>query len=161
MYAKITGKMRWGNSRKADTVGVVMSDKQSEILPDDLAVVDPEARDRRDFLLSLGKWSKVVIGGVALGGALLPAHEARAIGWSNHGNWVNLGGGGPGWGGGGWGWGGWGYGPGWFNGPGWVNGPGWYDRPGWGGPPRWYDGPRWRSWHNRPWRDRDWYNGRW
>jgi hypothetical protein len=79
-----------------------MSDKQyeSESLPSDLAAADLEARKRREFLLSLGKWSKVVIGGVLLGGVLVPDQNAKA--W----------GGGPGGGAGLWynsgaGWGGW------------------------------------------------------
>ncbi|MCO5761933.1 MAG: hypothetical protein NHG36_10525, partial [Chromatiaceae bacterium] len=55
-----------------------MSDKESESLPNDLEVADPEARSRRDFLLSLGKWSKVVIGGVLLGGAFVLEQDASA-----------------------------------------------------------------------------------
>lgn len=114
-------------------------------------IVESDLQDRRDFLISLGKWSKAVIGGVVLGGVLLPGKEAEAVGWSNHGNWVNLGGGGPGWGGPGWG-----YGPGWYNRPGWYNGrPGWYNRRR-----RWHNGPGWYNrsgWYNRP----RWVNGSW
>ncbi len=123
--------------------GVVMSDKQSESLRGDLASADLEARDRREFLLSLGKWSKVVIGGVLLGGALVPDQDAKA--W----------GGGPGGGAGLW----YNSGAGWG---GWVQQPwGWYDRPRWYNGPRWYDGPRWRGhdWYDRPRYNRPWYNG--
>lgn len=131
-----------------------MTEKDQEVSQSDPLVADPNLHDRRDFLISLGKWSKAVIGGVVLGGVLIPEHEAKAVGWSNHGNWVNLGGGGPGWGG--WGWG---YGPGWGNGPGWYDG--WHNNR-----PRWYNGrPGGRCWHgwcNRPYRGRrGWYNRGW
>jgi hypothetical protein len=123
-----------------------MADEEYEISPFMPEVTEQEARQRRDFLISMGKWSKAVIGGVVLGSVLLPGKEAEAIGWSNHGNWVNLGGGGPGRG---WrrGWPGWGYG--WYNGrPGWYNRPrwGWHNhRPGWYNQPNWING----SWINR------------
>ena len=57
-----------------------MSDRQSESesLPEDLATAELEACERREFLLSLGKWSKAVIGGVLLGGALMPEQDAKA-----------------------------------------------------------------------------------
>ncbi len=124
-----------------------MSDKATESLPGDPVAADLEAQDRREFLLSLGKWSKVVIGGALLGGALLPEQDAQA--W----------GGGPGGGAGLWynsgnGWGGWVQQPwGWYDGPRWRNRPywnngGWYDRP-------WYN----RPWYNRPWYNGGWYNG--
>ena len=118
-----------------------MSDNERESSQDEPAIEEPVLRERRDFLIGLGKWSKAVIGGVVLGGVLLPGKEAEAVGWSNHSNWVNLGGGGPGWGGPRWGWGGgWGYGPGWYNRRRhWYNGPGWYNRP------RWVNG----GWYNR------------
>lgn len=121
-----------------------MTDKEQETLPDDSVVEDTEAYGRRDFLVSLGKWSKAVIGGVVLGGLMVPGHEAKAVGWSNHGNWVNLGGGWPGYGGGGWGNRG-----GWWNRGGWCR-PGWCNRrrPGW-----WN-----RGWGNRGWGNRGWYN---
>ena len=63
--------------------------------------------NRRDFLKSLGKWSTIIIGGIALGGVVAPEESA---GWLNGGGgWVNArGGGGGGWvnrsGGGGGGW---------------------------------------------------------
>lgn len=66
---------------------------------------------RRDFLTSLGKWSKVVIGAAIGAGALLAAEqpaEAYGSAWANRGGgggWANRGGGGA-WanrgGGGGW-----------------------------------------------------------
>ena len=134
---------------------VVMSNQAHESLPanpeiqDNTPTAPAEQRGRRDFLVSLGRWSKVVIGGALLGGALTPERDAGAVGWGNRGgghggSWVNLGGGGGGWGGS-WGWGG-GSG-GWYNGGrgSWYNGGGWYDRP----------------WNNRPWYNRPWYNGGW
>ncbi|MBK8182359.1 MAG: hypothetical protein IPK63_05350 [Candidatus Competibacteraceae bacterium] len=121
-----------------------MADEEREVAPTESEVVEPDLEDRRNFLIGLGKWSKAVIGGVVLGGVLLPGKEAEAVGWSNRGNWVNLGGGGPGWG-----WPGWGYGPGWYNGRGWYNQrPGWYNRR--------------RGWYNRGWYNRPrWVNGGW
>ena len=126
-----------------------MSDRQSEALPGDLATAEPEARERREFLLSLGKWSKAVIGGVLLGGALTPGQDARAQG---AGVWYNSG---RGWGG----WveapGGWYDRPNWYNGPGWYNGPRWYNRPYWRGRPHWHN----HGWYDRPHYRRPWYNG--
>jgi len=74
-----------------------------------------EQKSRRDFLRSLGRWSAIIIGGVALGGMMGPTDAA---GWVNGGGgwvnargggggaaWVNRGGGGAGWvnrGGGSW-----------------------------------------------------------
>ena len=118
------------------------------------APLDEQQHRRRDFLVSLGRWSKAVIGGVLLGGGLVtPERDAKALGWGNrgggNGSWVNLGGGGWGGGGGG-GWGG-----GWINlgGGGWYNTGGGYDRP-WNNR-GWYN----RSWNNRPWYNGGWYNG--
>ena len=61
-------------------------------------------QSRRDFLLSLGKWSKVVIAGAVLGTGLLGhEREAQAGAWVNRrggwggGGWINGGGGGGGW----------------------------------------------------------------
>ncbi|HYQ93140.1 MAG TPA: hypothetical protein VES89_13950 [Candidatus Competibacteraceae bacterium] len=83
---------------------------------------------RREFLLSLGKWSKAVIAGAVLGGALSQSVPDAQAGWLNRrgyggGGWINGGGGG------------WvnrrGYGGGsWINGGGgWVNrGGSWYNR---------------------------------
>jgi hypothetical protein len=73
--------------------------------------------DRRGFLLSLKKWSKIVIGGALVGGALLdPGREREAAAWVNRGGggaWANRGGGGA-----------------WANrGPSWANrGPSWANR---------------------------------
>ncbi len=62
---------------------------------------EQKSMDRRGFLLGLKKWSKIVIGGVVLGGALLNSgteKEAEAAGWINHrgggGAWANRAGGG-------------------------------------------------------------------
>ncbi|WP_169250492.1 hypothetical protein [Candidatus Competibacter phosphatis] len=116
-----------------------MSDRKHEMLPGEL----PESvrEERRDFLISLGRWSKAVIGGVLLGGLLVPGRDAEAGDWGNRGggrggSWINFGGG--------WGWGPQPWGWGWYNRP-------WYNRP-------WYN----RPWYNRPWYNRPWYNGpRW
>ena len=121
-----------------------MSDKSFESQPGESAGEDLEARDRREFLISLGKWSKAVVGGVLLGGVLAPDREAEAQGWESGGGsggiWYNSGGG----------WGGW------INAPwGRYDPPRWYDGPYWRYPPRWHNGPYWRG---RPWRDRPWYN---
>ncbi|GAK53178.1 predicted membrane protein [Candidatus Moduliflexus flocculans] len=65
---------------------------------------EQELLSRREYLVSLKKWSKVVIGGVVLGGMLAGTNSAEA-GWVNRrGGWVNGGGGGwiNGGGGGGW-----------------------------------------------------------
>ena len=68
---------------------------------------DVQRKNRRDFLKSLGKWSTIIIGGIALGGVAAPDDAA---GWLNGGggSWVNARGGGGGWvnrsGGGGGGW---------------------------------------------------------
>ena len=81
-------------------------------------------QSRREFLLSLGKWSKAVIAGAVLGGALTQSQDAQA-GWLNGrgggGGWINR----RGYGGGG---------GGWINGHGggggsWINRRGgWYNR---------------------------------
>ncbi len=118
-----------------------MTDREHEILPGEPS--DPVRDERRDFLISLGRWSKAVIGGVLLGGLLVPGRDADAGGWGNRGggrggSWINFGGG---WGGGPqpWGWG-------WYNRP-WYNRP-WYNRPWYNRP--WYNGPGWGGgWYNR------------
>ncbi len=72
-----------------------------------------ELIDRREYLISLKKWSKVVIGSVLFGGVLSGTHQqAEAGGWVNNrgggrgwvnnheddgGGWVNNRGGGRGW----------------------------------------------------------------
>lgn len=104
-----------------------------------------EGSSRRDFLLSLGKWSAAVVGGVLMlgtnesasaGGAWVNRRGAGGAGWANRaaggGAWVNgAGGGGAGWvnravGGGAWVNGAGGGGGAWVNrrgagGAGWVN----------------------------------------
>jgi hypothetical protein len=92
---------------------------------------------RRDFLLSLKKWSKVVIGGIVLG-RVLSGTGAEAAWVNRRATWVNGAGGG---GGGGWlnRGGSWiNGGGGWINrtGGGWLNGGGgggssWVNRRGW------------------------------
>ena len=70
-------------------------DEQQHDIPDEAI-----ARERRDFLRGLGKWSQAVIGGVLLGGAVTLAPQARAGAWVNRrggyggGGWINGGGGG-------------------------------------------------------------------
>jgi len=84
---------------------------------------DPDAKlkSRRDFLIGLGKWSKVIVGSALLGGC----YTYGGTGWINRrgGGWVN----GRGYGGGGW-----------VNGRGYRGGGGWVNRRGGG-----------RSWANR------------
>ena len=63
---------------------------------------EKELMDRRSFLLSLKKWSKIVIGGALVGSALLDhGTEIEAAAWANRGGggggaWANRGGGGGG-----------------------------------------------------------------
>lgn len=127
-----------------------MTDQMHEIPPSANESVAPELGERRRFLLSLGKWSQAVIGGVAIGGLLAPQRAAQAWGWGNrgggNGSWVNFRGGG------------WGWRPGWNNWPGrWHNG--WFNRPwnnggwnnwgGWNNRGGWFNGPGWGgSWMN-------------
>ena len=81
--------------------------KDTELAGVDAASNAVQRKNRRDFLKSLGKWSTIIIGGVALGSMAAPDHAA---GWLNGGggSWVNARGGGGGWvnrsGGGGGGW---------------------------------------------------------
>jgi hypothetical protein len=67
---------------------------------------DAQLKNRRDFLKSLGKWSAIIIGGVALGSMAAPDHAAGWLNGGGGGGWVNARGGGGGWvnrsGGGGW-----------------------------------------------------------
>jgi hypothetical protein len=88
--------------------------KGEEIAPEGADA--PELRTRREFLRSLGRWSSIIIGGVALGGLIAPP-EAGA--------WVNGGGGA------------WVNGRGGYGGGSWVNrsggGAGWVNRAGGGG----------------------------
>lgn len=106
--------------------GGMMKDNDSEIRGKDHAPDEKEMLNRRDFLVGLKKWSRVVIGGALLSGALADPKASA-------GSWINRRGGGGGWGNGGliWGNGGsvWGNG-----GHGWGNSGGhWYNRGGgWG-----------------------------
>ena len=72
--------------------------KHTESAEPDTESNDEQKKNRRDFLKSLGKWSAIIIGGVAVGGMVSPEDTA---GWLNGGGggWVNARGGG---GGGGW-----------------------------------------------------------
>lgn len=97
---------------------------------------EEQLQSRRDFLIGLGRWSKIVIGAALLGGISAEAPDAEAGAWVNRrgigGGWVNARTGGGGWvnavGGGG----------------AWVNNRGgggaWVNRRGGGG-----------SWVNRRW----------
>jgi hypothetical protein len=82
---------------------------------------DAELQGRRDFLIGLGKWSKVIIGGALLTGC----YTYGGTGWINRrgGGWIN----GRGYGGGGW-----------INGRNYHGAGGWVNRRGGG-----------RSWINR------------
>lgn len=56
--------------------------------------LDEEQRRRRDFLLGLGRWSKVVIGAAILGGLASHGTQVQAGSWVNRrGGWINGGGG--------------------------------------------------------------------
>jgi len=104
---------------------------------------ESDLKSRREFLIGLGKWSKVIIGGAVFGGLLTVDKEAQA--WINRrgygGGWINN----RGYYGGGWlnnrGY----YGGSWANargGGGWANrrgGGSWANRRGGGG------------WANRRW----------
>ena len=132
-----------------------MSNKADKSLPGDPVPENLEASERREFLITLGKWSKAVIGGVLLGGSLMVEQEAHAHGrdgWSGSGGiWYNSGNG----------WGGWIQRPwGWNDGPRWRDHPHWYDRPYWSNRPYWNDG--WHNrhpWHNGGWHNQGWHNG--
>jgi hypothetical protein len=82
-----------------------MEKDNQEQLGEEIGASDQEMMDRRGFLSSLGKWSKIVIGGALLGSGLLNAgaeKEAEAAGWINRGGgggraWANRAGGGGAW----------------------------------------------------------------
>ena len=93
-------------------------------------ITDPDAelKSRRDFLISLGKWSQVIVGSALLGGCYTYGGGGWINGRGYNSGWINRRGGG------------------WVNGRGgWVNrrhghgGGGWVNRRGGGG----------RSWANR------------
>lgn len=96
-----------------------MKDKDAENIKEENAPDEEALLNRRDFLVGLKKWSKIVIGGALAAGALAAPKDASA------GSWINRRGGGAGWVNGG--------GGGWLNGGGggWVNrrgGLGWINR---------------------------------
>jgi hypothetical protein len=82
-----------------------MNDKHEAHSGDEPSALDAEQRSRRDFLLGLGRWSKVVIGAAVFGGLAVPGADARAGAWVNRrggvvrggGAWVNGSGGGGSW----------------------------------------------------------------
>lgn len=74
-------------------------DMKSQQGTDDNTADDPMLTGRRDFLRSLNKWSKVVIGSALFGGAMLKlgaVPDAEAGAWANRagggGAWANRGG---------------------------------------------------------------------
>jgi hypothetical protein len=73
--------------------------KHTEPAEQDADANDAQQKNRRDFLKSLGKWSAIIIGGVALGGMVAPNEAAGWLNGGGGGGWVNARGGG---GGGGW-----------------------------------------------------------
>ena len=84
-----------------------MNDKDEIETGPDGTTTDEERQNRRDFLIGLGRWSKVVIGAAIFGGLAGGGSEAEAAwinrrgGWINGrarpgGGWIN-GGGGGGW----------------------------------------------------------------
>ena len=98
--------------------------------PETSDIIDPDAevKSRRDFLIGLGKWSKVIVGSALLGGCYTYGGGGWINGRGYNSGWINRRGGG------------------WVNGRGgWVNrrhghgGGGWVNRRGGGG----------RSWANR------------
>lgn len=61
---------------------------------------EQELQNRREFLISLGKWSAAIVG-IVVGGAIVPEKSAQAAAWLNGrggygGGWVNRRGGGHG-----------------------------------------------------------------
>jgi hypothetical protein len=100
------------------------TEQQTEVPEQSESGAEEEAplQTRREFLLSLGKWSKAVIAGAVLGGAL-----SQSVPDAQAGAWVNRRGYG---GGGGWIIGHGGGGGGWINGHG-GGGGGWINRRGW------------------------------
>lgn len=73
----------------------------------DASATDEERQNRRDFLIGLGRWSRVVIGAAVFGGLASGGTAAEAAWLNRRGGWINgRGGRGGGWinGGGGGGW---------------------------------------------------------
>jgi hypothetical protein len=59
---------------------------------------DAVLQSRRDFLIGLGRWSKIVIGAAVFGGLAARMSDAAAGAWVNRrGGWVNARSGGAGW----------------------------------------------------------------
>jgi hypothetical protein len=92
-------------------------DKDTVQQPPDSETAESDLRSRRDFLIGLGKWSRVVVTGAVLGAGAMITDKPAQAGWLNRrgygygggGGWINnRGGGGGGWwnarGGGGVGW---------------------------------------------------------
>jgi hypothetical protein len=51
---------------------------------------EQQPQSRRDFLIGLGKWSRVVVAGAVFGGAALTQNPAQAATWINRrGGWIN------------------------------------------------------------------------
>jgi hypothetical protein len=84
--------------------------RQTDIAPDETA--EQALQSRRDFLIGLGKWSRVVVTGAVLGAGVVITDKPAQAGWLNRrgyggAGWVNNRGGGGWWnarGGGGMGW---------------------------------------------------------
>ena len=106
-----------------------MDKKENKPSQNDATDDEQALLSRRDFLISLTKWSKVVIAGALLGGLL--AHPDRK---AEAGSWINRRGG---------------YRGGWYDG----RGGGWYNRGG-----SWYDGRGGGGWYNRPRGGTGWIN---
>jgi hypothetical protein len=73
-----------------------MSDERLTEKAPEAAVAEKELQSRRDFLIGLGRWSKIVIGATLLGGIGAGAPDAQAGAWVNRrggygggGAWVN------------------------------------------------------------------------
>jgi hypothetical protein len=73
-----------------------MSDKSLNEQSESTEAGDPVLQSRRDFLIGLGRWSKIVIGAALLGGIAGGPPEAEAAGWINRrggygggGAWIN------------------------------------------------------------------------
>jgi hypothetical protein len=79
-----------------------MSDKPLIEGPSASEIAEVEVQGRREFLVGLGRWSKIVIGAALFGGFAAGAKNAEAGAWVNHrgyggGAWVNNRGGGGAW----------------------------------------------------------------
>jgi hypothetical protein len=61
------------------------ADEQTAAQADD----ERQAQSRRDFLIGLGKWSRVVVAGAVFGGAALTQNPAAAAWINRRGGWIN------------------------------------------------------------------------